>query len=147
LNPESGATQNVEKNAIKNNFFDDNDEDNLKNNFNLFNDKSSQSSQKVVNKVMPVNNKTLPVPATSHKTNVEKKQEPIHKTTVQPVKAHKTVASTHTNQQKDNFASFNSNDPFNFSQNKGDNFENIFDSLASAPKTKIEDKKTNYFDD
>jgi hypothetical protein len=30
---------------------------------------------------------------------------------------------------------------------KGDNLENIFDSLASGPKVKNDDKKNKFFDD
>ena len=43
LNPESGATQNIEKNN-KNNFFDDGDD--TKNTFNLFSSKQEQSTHK-----------------------------------------------------------------------------------------------------
>lgn len=90
LNPESGATQNIEKNN-KNNFFDDNDEDSMKNTYNLFNDNKSQNTQKgnqlpsknifsnVSNQSKLViekkNDKQMAIPLKNNKTNVNPAQK------------------------------------------------------------------------
>jgi len=110
------------------NFFDNDDGDgDIKNAFTLINEKSQQNTQKTT-KPFPAK----PVVQNKPMMHVEKKNEPQPKN-ILPPKLNKQTVHNNT-QQKDNFANFDSN------------FENIFDSLASAPKNKNDDKKTNYFD-
>jgi len=128
LNPESGATQN-ELN-LKNNLFDENEDDNLKNTFTLIGEKAQKSNQKLPNLKA----------ATPNPVKIPEKKIDAHppNRNILPPKINKQTAPSHNTLQKnDNFANFDSDS----------NFDNIFDSLASAPSKRHEDKKTNYFDE
>jgi len=72
LNPESGATQNIEKNN-KNNMFDDVDDDNIHNTFNIITKENKVPAHKITK--VPVTNRVLNVTNPSKTQSTVKKSE------------------------------------------------------------------------
>ncbi len=92
LNPESGATQNIEKNN-KNNMFDDVDDDNIHNTFNIITKENKVPAHKITK--VPVTNRVLNV------TNPSKTQSTVKKSEKSVTKVPTTRPQVNISQKND----------------------------------------------